>query len=115
MPSGSESLFARCDPAVPGVYQALLQALEPIGPFQVEPKTASIHLVAGSAFAGVHPMKSRLRLNIRTERALSGERIVRSEQISARRFHNEVDLRSAAEIDAELIGWLREAYLLGAG
>ena len=114
MPSDLEGLFARSEATVPAIYRALLEAIGGFGPIEVQPKSTSIHLVAGSAFAGVHPMKNRLRLNIRTDHPLGGERIVRTEQISARRFHNEVDLRSTADVDRELLDWLRAAYALGA-
>ncbi len=113
MASDVEILFARSEASVPAIYRALLDRLGGFGPFMVEVKTASIHLVAGSAFAGVHPMKSRLRLNIRTDRPITGPRVVRSEQISTHRFHNEVDLRNPADVDEELLGWLRQAYALG--
>jgi hypothetical protein len=39
------------------LYTDLLTAIKPIGPFREEIKKASIHLVRGSAFAGVHPRK----------------------------------------------------------
>jgi len=80
----------------------------------VDLKKTSIHLVAGSAFAGVHPQLKKLRLNIRLARKLEQERIRKVEQVSASRFHNELDLGSPTEVDGELTGWLREAYDLGA-
>ena len=114
MPPDLDDLFTRSDASVLAIYRALLEAVGGFGRVEVQLKKTSIHLVAGSAFAGVHPMKNRLRLNIRTDRPISGGRVVKTEQISARRFHNEVDLRSAAEVDGELLAWLRDAYALGA-
>jgi hypothetical protein len=35
------------------------------------------------------------------------------EQVSAKRFHYELKLTSPDEVDAELVGWLKEAYHLG--
>jgi uncharacterized protein DUF5655 len=39
-------------------------------------------------------------------------RIHKSEQTSARRYHHEVKLTSAAEVNAELLKWLKGAYAL---
>ena len=43
----------------------LLEVLRTLGPFKEEPKKTSIHLVNTSGFAGVHPRKSFLYLNVR--------------------------------------------------
>jgi len=38
----------------------------------------------------------------------------KSEQTSSSRYHHEVKLNSPSDIDDELIGWLKAAYLLSA-
>lgn len=110
---GSEALFAGKDEVVQAIYGKLLEALQTFGPFQAEPKKTSIHLVKTTGFAGVHPRKSFLYLNLRLERPLVGERIAKSEQVSKNRYHNEVKIATPDEVDSELIGWLKEAYTLG--
>lgn len=90
-----------------------LEALHTLGPFQEEPKKTSIHLVHTVGFAGVHPRKSYLILNLRTDYPLDNPRITKSEQVSKNRFHNEVKLTSSSQIDEELLGWLKDAYVLG--
>ena len=107
-----EALFAGKDATVRAIYDRLLEALQVVGPFREEPKKTSVHLVNTSGFAGVHPRKSFLYLNVRMARPLQGERIARSEQVSKSRYHNEVKITSPDEVDAELMGWLREAYTL---
>lgn len=77
------------------------------------PKKTSIHLTRSVGFAGVHPRKSYLYLNIRTAYPIDSPRIAKSEQVSKNRFHNELKLTSPDEIDAELLGWLKDAYALG--
>ena len=52
-------------------------------------------------------------LNLRTEHPIDSPRVVKREQVSKNRWHNEVKLASADEVDAELTGWLRAAYALG--
>ena len=107
-----DALFAGKDAVVLSIYHRLLEALRSLGPFQEEPKKTSIHLVQTLGFAGIHPRKSFLYLNLRMNRPLQGERVAKSEQVSKNRYHNEVKITSPDEIDAELIDWLKEAYAL---
>ena len=74
-----------------------------------EPKKTSIHLTNERAFAGVHPRKAWLILNISSDRPIESDRIVKSEQVSKNRYHQEVKLLSPDEVDEELIAWLKAA------
>src|SRR2546429_6578286 len=109
----SAALFAGKDEIVQVIYTRLLEALRTIGPVQEDPKKTSIHLVHTTGFAGVHPRKSYLYLNLRTDAPIENPRITKTEQVSQNRFHNELKLTSPDEIDEELLGWLRDAYALG--
>ena len=64
-------------------------------------------------FAGVHPRKSYLLLNLRTDHPIESQRITKTEQVSKSRFHNEMKLASPEGVDEELLGWLKDAYALG--
>ena len=90
------------------MYKKLPKAIGPLGSFQEEVKKASVHLVRGSAFAGVHPRKQHLLLTIKTVNPIPRPRIVRPKN----RWHLEVKLAAANQIEAELLGWLRDAYEL---
>jgi Domain of unknown function (DUF5655) len=112
---GIAALFADKDPAARAVYDALMTALRTLGEVVSEPKKTSIHITAGAgapAFAGVHPRKAGILLNVRTESPLSGARIRKTEQVSRNRYHNELLLTAPSDVDAELRGWLEEAYRL---
>ncbi|HLZ76039.1 DUF5655 domain-containing protein [Phenylobacterium sp.] len=109
-----EAVFAGKDPEALETYRALAAALEAFGPFVEDPKKTSIHLARRSAFAGVHPRKAAILLVIRTSAPLESPRIRKLEKVSANRWHNEMLLSAPAEIDAEVLGWLREAYALSA-
>ena len=109
----SAALFAGKDEIVQAIYTRLMEALRTIGPVQEDPKKTSIHLVHTSGFAGVHPRKSYLYLNLRTDAPIENPRITKTEQVSKNRFHNELKLTSPDQIDEELLGWLRDAYVLG--
>ena len=108
-----DMLFAGKDAVVRVIYDRLLEALHGLGPFSVEPKKTSIHLVNKVGFAGVHPRKSYMYLNLRTEHAITNTRVVKSEQVSKNRYHNEIKLAAPGDVDTELAAWLGAAYALG--
>ena len=107
-----DALFVGKDAIVPIIYGRLIEVLHTLGPFQEEPKKTSIHLVRTSGFAGIHPRKSFMYLNLRMDRPLQGERVAISEQVSKSRYHNEIKLATTDEVNDELIEWLKEAYAL---
>lgn len=107
-----DALFAGKDVAVRAIYSRLLEVLHSFGPFREEPKKTSIHLVNASGFAGVHPRKSYLYLNLRMDRSLQGKRVAKSEQVSKNRYHNEIKITALDQVDGELITWFKEAYAL---
>ena len=109
----SAALFVGKYELVQAIYTRLREALSTLGPFQEEPKKTSIHLVRNAGFAGVHPRKSYLYLNLRTDYPINNPRIAKTEQVSKNRFHNELKLNAPDEVDEELIGWLKDAYTLG--
>ena len=98
-------------PAAREAFRRLKLALGELGPYRVEEKKSSLHIVAGrAAFLGVHPRSQGLRLNIVLGRELEGARVVMAEKTSSKVWHNEVDVFTEADFDGELRGWLREAY-----
>ena len=107
-----KSHFEGKDDSVRQIYDRLLRATGKFGPVFAEPKKTSIHLMNKTAFAGVATRKSAMVLTIKSDRKLASPRIHKSEQTSAKRFHHEVKLGSAAEVDAELVKWLQDAYAL---
>jgi hypothetical protein len=109
-----ESHFENKDAAVRKIYEGLLKSAKKFGPVSEEPKKTSVHLINQTAFAGVATRKSALVLTIKSDRKLSSPRICKSEQTSANRFHHEVKLTSPAEVDAELVQRLKDAYALSA-
>src|SRR5437588_2288979 len=92
------------------IYDRLLKDAQRFGPVMEEPKKTSIHLVNRTAFAGVATRRHALILTIKSDRKLSSPRIHKSEQTSAKRFHYQVKVNSPAEVDSELVNWLKDAY-----
>ena len=109
-----QSHFTGKAPIVRQIYDQVLKAVRKMGPVIEEPKKTSIHLVNSTALVGVATRKDYLILTLKSDRKLNSPRIHKSEQASARRFHHEVKLTSPADVDSELIGWLKEAYALSA-
>jgi hypothetical protein len=109
-----KSHFNGKDATVREIYDRLLAGLRKFGPVTEDPKKTSIHLANATALAGVATRKKSLILTIKSSRKLNSSRIHRSEQVSAHRFHHELKLSSAAEVDQELMDWLKEAYEMSA-
>lgn len=108
-------LFAKSEPIVEQTYNAILKAVSKFGVVRADEKKTSIHLVAKTGFAGVHPRKSAVLLNIRSAAPIKNKRIRKVKRVSANRFHNEMLLMSPKDVDAEVVGWLNGAYLLSVG
>lgn len=101
-------------PAVKATYDAILKVAKKLGPFTEDPKKTSIHLNRKSAFAGVATRKEALILTVKSAKELDGPRVVKSEQVSASRWHVEVRLEAPGDVDAKVRGWLAAAYELSA-
>jgi uncharacterized protein DUF5655 len=107
-----KSHFDGKDPVTKKMYDQLLKGVKKFGRVIEDPKKTSIHLVHKTAFAGVATRSTAIILTIKSDRELPSPRVHKSEQTSARRFHHEVRLTSVADVDAELLGWLKNAYAL---
>jgi hypothetical protein len=104
--------FVGKTPAVRVIYYRVIAALGKIGAVRQEPKKTSIHLVRSSALAGAEVRKDYILLNIKADHRIQSPRVVKGEQLSARRFHHEVKLSSPKEVDRELRKWLQDAHEL---
>jgi hypothetical protein len=111
-PNSVKDHFVNKDPSVRTLYDQLLSILQTFGPVAEDPKKTSIHLNRKSALAGVETRKDYLLLNIKSDHQIQSPRIEKAERISAKRFHHKVRISSPKDLDEELKGWLREAYLL---
>ena len=108
------SHFDGKDPVVQRIYERILSVSKAMGPLVVEPKKTSIHLVRTTAFAGISTRRMYLILTIKSDRQIKSSRIHKSQHTSANRFHHETRIEKPADVDAEVIGWLKSAYALSA-
>jgi len=107
--------FAKSDPEVQLTYRRILEAARALGPVAEEPKKTSIHLVARTAFAGVATRRSALILTLKSAKDIRSPRVEKREQVSAHRWHVEIRLAKASDVDRQLTTWLSAAYKLANG
>jgi hypothetical protein len=105
----------QADPVSAAVWARLQSVMSELHDVVVEPKKTSLHITRGRAFLGVHPRSGGLLLNVVTTDALDSPRIRSTEQVSARRVHNEVLLTGPGEVDDEVREWIRCAYQIAGG
>jgi hypothetical protein len=99
-------------PSSKSTYAKVVAEIAKFGPFEVQEKKTSLHLTHGRAFAGVHPRASGIVLNLVLDAPLKNARVHKSEQVSANRHHVEIKLEDPAEVDAQLVAWVKRAYSL---
>jgi hypothetical protein len=99
-------------PASQSTYAKVVAEIAKFGPFEVKEKKTSLHLTHGRAFAGVHPRATGIVLNLVLDAPLKSARVHKSEQVSTNRHHVEIKLEDPAEVDAQMVVWLKRAYSL---
>jgi hypothetical protein len=107
-----EQPFQNSEESVTKLYESLMKRVRTLGEVIVEPKKTSIHVKHRAAFLGVHPKKKWLDLNIVTDAPIKSGKVLKTEQVSKSRYHNMVRICSEKDINPELLGWLKQAYIL---
>jgi hypothetical protein len=104
--------FKSYPPEIAELYDKLRAILKSIGPYKAEVKKTSIHLVNTKAFAGVHPKKSYLGVNLVLSRPKTDPPAHKVEQVSKNRFHHFFQITSAPQMGKEFKALIKEAYFL---
>jgi len=104
--------FLGRQPHVRAIYDRLLEIASQFCTLREEPKKTSIHLSNRTSFAGVATRKDALILTLKSTTDLRHPRIVKHEQVSAKRWHLDLRLENPDQIDREIVGWLRSAVEL---
>lgn len=101
--------FNRTEPHMRGSFDAIVAGLP--REVRVEAVKTAIHLGARRAmFASVNVRRTHLRVGILLDRRLQHRRVERVEVLSRTRYSHGVDVWGPDDVDAELLGWLNEAY-----
>ena len=103
----------KATPAVRQIYRAILRAIRVCGPVQIAPTKTGINLLSGTSLGGLTLHKTYVNLGLLLTRRLEGGRVTGVLQSSPRSFAHRVRVTSVAEVDAELRGWIAEAYAVG--
>ncbi len=106
----SGDAIARADRAHQQIYARLLKAVSRFGPVLEERGERSVLLRSRGGFLGIHPTRDGLNLQIVTDHVVRASRVAKVDRVSASRFHVHVRIVSANDVDAQLLGWLRESY-----
>ncbi len=93
------------------VFEAVMAHLSTVGPVHVEPVSVGIFLKQAQTFAQLRPRDRWVALSFSLPRTVRHERIIRKVVEYHGRYHHVANLRSAADLDDRLRGWLTEAYL----
>jgi hypothetical protein len=94
------------------LYNKLHDILKGIGPYTLEVKKTSIHIVNTKAFAGIHPKKSYLGVNLVLSKPKTDPPADKVEQVSKNRFHHFFQITLASQMGKGFKALLKEAYLL---
>lgn len=105
-----EDLFAKASPGVLELARKYVDLLYSLGDVQVLPQKTRLVCVARVRFAGLYPRKNGFRVGFALRRWLRGPRIVKTADHGPRWRGHFVDVRSASDLDDELLAWLKEAH-----
>ena len=94
------------------VFDAVMAGLRGVGPIHVEPVSVGIFLKRSRTFAELRPMTRWVAVSFALERTVTSSRIARKVIDTGRTKYHVVNVRSADEVDDQLIEWLTEAYAI---
>ena len=95
---------------VKNTFTALQTALATVGPHGVVPVKTMILLRATANFGGVVVRRDCLHVEFVLTRSLDHGRIHKRQPLGPHRYTHHVRLTSPADVDDQLIAWLRESY-----
>jgi hypothetical protein len=105
-----EDLFAASTPETLDLARAYVAMLRSLGDVQVLPQKTRLTAVARVRFAGLTPRREGFVATFALHRWLDSPRIVTTEEYGPRWRIHHVRIRSAADLDDELRGWLQESH-----
>ena len=114
-PQPIDSHFRGKDPTLKKLFDLLIGKLQKTGPLRVDAVKTSINLISRHHFGGVSVRRDYLRVGFLAQEEIKNPRVVHKQVIGPNRVGHSVVVRSASDIDAELIGWLSAAQALQSG
>ena len=104
------ALFARSEPPVLPLFRKFAALVRRCGPVTMIPQKSRVVFMDRVRFASVYPRKDHFLAGFMLGRRLRHPRIRKIEKLGARLYGHHVKISSAVDLDATLLGWLRESY-----
>jgi len=105
-----DSHVGRGSEEVQAAFESLQRVLTKLGPHTMVPVKTMVVLRAGSNFGGLTFGRSFLDVSFFLSGPLDSPRVRGREVISATKIAYRVRISTRRDVDAELTGWLRQAY-----
>ncbi len=106
--------FAHRDPKLRLLFDGLMGLVKRSGPLKVVPGKTGIAFQVRMRFGGAVVRKNSIEAGFVLPRRIEHPRIKKVIAYTPRAYGHHVDIRTPADLDDELAGWLREAYRVGA-
>jgi len=104
-----DEIYAGPKAALRPIHDEVMAAIGRFGAFDIAPKKGYLSLRRKKQFAMVGPAtKTQVEIGLNAKGLVGGERLV--EQKPGGMCQYKVRIGSAAEVDAELVAWIRAAY-----
>jgi len=95
------------------LFRRFAELLKRCGPVRIVPEKTRIAFQVRMSFAAVSLRRDRIVGHVVLARRLEHPRFTKIESISARNHVHSFRFNSHAELDHEVLAWLREAYRVG--
>jgi hypothetical protein len=110
-----DAFFAAAKPELRDLFDRYVAAARKGGPVAVNATKSRVTLQARARFAGIdRPRKDHLMANFVLTTPVQSARLTRVDYLPPYYYVHRLRLRDAADIDRELLGWLAQAYQVGA-
>lgn len=108
-----EALLARAAPKVRQLFDRFRALVDACGPVRVQAYRDHAAFLVDVRFAGAWPRRGWLDVGFWLTRRLAAPRLRRVETLTPRVHVHSLRVTDEAQLDAELSGWIREAYAIG--
>ena len=113
LPGDLDDHFTGTASEVRAVFDRVLAAVSAFGPVEVLPEKTRIALHVRMSFAAFTPRRHWLDGHLVLARHADSPRFLRVQELSPRNVVHTFRLTSPADVDAEFVNWLAEAYQVG--
>jgi hypothetical protein len=108
-----ETLFARSEPHVLQIFRRFASMVRACGRSRMIPQKTRVVFQAGIRFAGATPRKSHLICHFILPRRIGSRRFQKIENYGRHCYGHYLRVNSEADLDADVLHWLRQAYASG--